>query len=150
MTGVQTCALPISVREPDFAALDLDARLGRSFRDVGRTDGAEELALGTRLRRDHELELFQLLSALLSGREVLMRGLFQLRTARLEAFDVVRRGQGGLACREQVVAPEAGLHFDAITDVAEIRDFLKKNDVHVVQDLNAGRCTAAGRGSVRA
>src|ERR1700730_10243086 len=36
-----------SVGESDLAALDLHARLGRSFRDIGSADGAEELALGS-------------------------------------------------------------------------------------------------------
>src|SRR5882672_3365805 len=125
-----------SVRESDLATLDRDARLGRSFRDIGCTDGAEELALGSRLRRDNELELFQRLGALLRRRHLLVRRLLELRTPRLEALDVVRRGQRGLAMRQQVVAAEAGLHFDAIANVAQVGDFLEKNDVH----LRAPQC----------
>src|SRR3954467_14341486 len=91
-----------AVRKTNFAALDLDAGLGRGFRDVRRADGAEELALGTRLRRDDELEILQLLGALFSGREVLVRSLFELGTTGFKPLDVVRRGQSGLARRQQV------------------------------------------------
>src|SRR5437868_4764538 len=94
-------------RETDFAALGRDGGLGRGFRDVSRADGAEQLALGTRLRRDDELEILQLLGALFSGREVLVRSLFELGTTGFKPLDVVRRGQSGLARRQQVVAPEA-------------------------------------------
>jgi len=67
---------------------------------------------------------------------VLVSSFLELGTPRLEALDVVRRGQRGLALRQQEVTAEAGLHFDAIANVAEVRDLLKKNDVH----LSAPQC----------
>ena len=78
-----------------------------------------------------------------------MRGLFQLRATGLELGDIGRRGQGGLALGQQEVAGVSGTHGDAITQVAQVRYLLEKNDVHGLS-LNAGQCRAATPGSVRA
>src|SRR5882757_8545289 len=98
-----------SIRQPNLAALDLDARLGSRFRDVGRADRAEELALGTRLRRDDEFELFQRGSSLPRRGQVLVSSLLELSAPGLETLDVVRRGHRGLALRQQEVTAETGL-----------------------------------------
>src|ERR1700761_4373524 len=120
-----------SVRQANLATLDVDTGAGRSLGDITGSDRAEELALSTCFRGNDQLELFQLLGALLSRCEVLARSLLELCTTCLEPLDVVRRGQRGLAVREQIVTAEAGLHFDPVTDVAEIGDLLEKNDFHL-------------------
>src|SRR5262249_34912634 len=119
-----------SVRETNFAALDRDARLRSRLCDVSRSDRAEKLALGTRLGRDDELKFPESPGALLCGSEVLPSRLFQLNAPCLKSRHIIRRRERRLALREQVVAAEAGPHFHTVADVAEIGDFLQKNDFH--------------------
>src|SRR6266567_7198826 len=125
-----------SIRQTNLAALDLDARPGGRFRDIGRTDRSEQLALGARLRRDDEFELFQSGGTLLRGGQMLVSSLLELGTPCFETLDVVRCGHRGLALRQEEVTAETGLHFHAIANVAEVGDLLKKNDFH----LSAPQC----------
>ena len=101
-----------------------------AFGDVGGTDRAEQLAFAARLRRQRQLEAFELAGARLRGIELLARGLLDFGATRFELRDVVRGGQRRLALRQQEVAAVAGLHLDAIADVAEVRDLLQQNDFH--------------------
>src|SRR5262249_36034284 len=73
---------------------------------------------------------FELLGACLRLGELVARCLLQLVATRFELGDVVGRGERGLALRQQEVAAVARLHFDAVADVAEVGDFLQKNDFH--------------------
>ena len=49
---------------------------------------------------------------------------------RFELRDVVGRRERRLALRQQEVAAVAGLHLDAVADVAEVGDLLQQNDFH--------------------
>ena len=71
-------------RQTHFTALDLDAGLGQGLGDVGGADGAEELALGARLRAQLELEILELPCARARTRQRVRRGLLQLRPAFLD------------------------------------------------------------------
>ena len=51
------------------------------------------------------------------------------------------RGQRGLALRDQVIPRVAGLHAHAVTDAADVIDFLEQNDFHV-STLVPGRVAA--------
>src|SRR5262249_13208181 len=104
---------------------------GGGLGDIRRPDGAEQLAFGSGLRRNDQLEILERGCTLLRGGKVLPGSLLELGAAGLEALDVVRRGPRRLALRQQKVAAEAGLHFHAVADVAKVGDLLKKNDFHL-------------------
>ena len=103
----------------------LDAALADFLGDVDRTDGAEQLALGAGLHLDLEHEPFELLGARLRGRELRGSLGLELRAPRLELGHVRRRGQRGLALRDQVIPSVAGLHAHAVADAADVIDFLR-------------------------
>src|SRR5690606_27016835 len=98
--------------------------------DVGRADGAEELAFATCLGTDRQLEAFKLRGTRLRCLQLLLRKLLELSTASLELGDVLRSSQRRLALRQQIVTPVTGLDLDAIADIAEVGDLLQQNQFH--------------------
>src|ERR1700722_12729707 len=119
-----------AVRHAHFTTLDLEAGLGGRLSDVASADRAEELAFGTGLRRDAELEVLHRSRALFSARQVLASELLELLTTGFEALDVVRRRKRRLASGQEEVPAIAGTHFYTVADIAEVGDLLKQNYVH--------------------
>src|SRR5690349_733222 len=68
-----------TARQAHFTALNLEVLAIERFGDVRRTDGAEQLALGARLRAHGELEVLERSLALGGRLQVLASRLFQLR-----------------------------------------------------------------------
>src|SRR5262245_45659077 len=111
------------VRQPNLAALDLDAALADFLGNIDGADGAEQLAFGSRCRLDLPRHPLELLGTRLRGRE--LRGGFRLElgTARLELRLVLGRRQRRLALRDQVIPRVARLYANEIADAADIVDF---------------------------
>jgi len=68
-----------------------------------------------------------------SGTDVdaaLARQALELGAPRLEACNVVGRGERGLALRQQKIATETRAYLHAIADVAEIGNLLQQDDFH--------------------
>ncbi len=118
------------VRQAHFAALHLEAGLRGSLGDVAGADRAEQLAFRAGLGVDGELEILHRHRALLRGGQLLARQALELGAARLEACNVVGRGERGLALRQQEIATEARAYLHAIADVAEIGNLLQQDDFH--------------------
>jgi hypothetical protein len=55
---------------------------------------------------------------------------FEDGALRLELRNVGRRRNGRLAGRNQEITRVTRLHFDAIADLAEVRNLLQQNDIH--------------------
>src|SRR5688500_13479047 len=119
-----------TVRQAHLRTLDLMTGLLHAVGDIGRTDRAEELALAAGLRRERELEAFELLRARLSAFELGACGLFELGAASFEFRNVFFRGERRLAFRQEEVAAVTGLHLHSIADVAEVGNLLQQNDFH--------------------
>jgi len=119
-----------AVRQPHFAALDVEAGTGAGLGDVAGADRAEQLPFGAGLGVDGELEILHRRRALRGGGQVLARLALELRAARLEARNVLRGGERRLTLRQEEIAAEARADLDAIADVAEVGDLLQQNDFH--------------------
>src|SRR6187551_1035648 len=144
-----------TVRQPNFAALDLDTALGDGLCDVDGADGAEQLALGAGLHLDLEREPLELLGTRLRGCDLGGGLRLELRTAQLELRLVLGRRQRRLALRNQVIPGVTRLYANEVADAADIVDFLQQYDFHVStlmrervaaparSLINADRCTAA-------
>src|SRR6185312_13103646 len=79
-------------RHAHFATLDLEARLAERLGDIGRADGAEQLAFRAGLRGHRELEVLQGIAPLFSGSQMLTSSLLELIATSLKARHVVRGG----------------------------------------------------------
>src|SRR6186713_1200208 len=117
-------------RQAHFGARQLVSLRRAGLGDVRRADGAEQLAFGTGLRRDLELEVLERSGAALRVLELVTRDLLELGAACLELLHVFRRRQRRLAFRQQEVAAVAGLHLDAVADVSKVCHLGEQNDVH--------------------
>src|SRR5215469_13846217 len=124
-----------SVRQAHFAALDIEAGTRQVLGDVAGTDRAEQLPFRTRLGVNGELEILHRSRPLLGRGQVLARLVLELGAPRLEARDVLRRGERRLALRQEEIAAETRAHLDAIADVAEVGDLLQQNDFHRCKPL---------------
>ena len=89
-----------------------------------------ELTLGARLGGQLETEVLETGGAALGAAEFGGGLRLEIGAHRLELRDVLGRGERGAAGGQQEVAAVAGLHLDAITDVAEVRDLLQEDEFH--------------------
>src|SRR5690606_21598437 len=133
------------LRQPHLAALDLDAERRQRLGDIRRADRAEQLALGPRLSLDAHRLALELSRALLRPRELLGRASLELGPPFLELRDVLGRGDGRLAFRDEEVARVAGLHLDQVADTAQVVDFLEQNDLHQVVSIQVRGRSGARR-----
>src|SRR6266568_1061577 len=83
-----------------------------------------------RLLRDLEHEPFELGAFLLGGRKRLRLRVLELGALLFEFGEVFGSGPLRLALRQQVVAGKAVLHFDHVTEPAQIDDLFQKNHLH--------------------
>ena len=112
--------------------VDLEALARARPRRCRGADGAEQLAFGAGLRGDGELEVLQRCRALLGRRRGARAPRFSSSARRSSNFATLSGvASVALPCGQQEVAAVAGLHLDAVADVAEVGDFLQKNDFHL-------------------
>src|SRR5450631_42475 len=70
--------------------------------------------------------------------QLLAGSLLKLRAAHFKSCDIDFGRERSLALRQEKVAPEAGLHLDPVTDVAEIGDFLQQDEFHDASSVLIG------------
>src|SRR5450755_495655 len=70
--------------------------------------------------------------------QLLAGSLLKLRAAHFKSCDIDFGRERSLALRQEKVAPEAGLHLDPVTDVAEIGDYLQQDEFHDASSVLIG------------
>jgi len=109
--------------------------------DIGVGDGTEQTAIDTCLVADRHREALELLGTALGAAQLLGSHAFQFGLLRSEGLDVGLRGTARAASGDQKVAGIAVFHFDDVTQIAQVDDFVDQNHLHG-RLLSAGRCKA--------
>ena len=122
----------------DLALLDVEALRLELLRDVGRRDGAEQLAFFADARREGERDLLELLGEPCARAAALVLGRLEAIALLLDALQVARRRLVGEAAREQIVAGVARLDLHDVARLAEVLDRLAKDDFHGETPIDSG------------
>ena len=123
--------LDVTFGNPDHGLLHRGkAGLVQGVGDVGVGDGAEQAAVHTGLLGERELATGQFFAFGLGSSQFLGLDAFQLGTTGLELGHGGLGGTTGLALRDQVVAGVAIANLDDVTQLAEVDDFFKQNNLH--------------------
>jgi hypothetical protein len=123
-----------------FALLERVAGGAERLGDVARPDRAEQLAFRARVRLDGHVGAFERGLARLGRRQDAI-GLGLVFAATLLELGEARFGRRRrLALRHEVVAAVARLDVDLVAEVAEVLDFLQKDQLHdVLRFVSAGK-----------
>src|SRR5688572_557333 len=135
--GVQLDRHPVDaerldrVVQVDQSLLDVEALRIELLGDVGRRDGAEQLAFLADARREGELHLLEPFGQLGGRLDAIVLGRLEATALLRDPLQVARRRFVGETARQQEVAGVSVLDRDDVAWLTQVLDRLPKNDFHV-------------------